>query len=86
MEAILYNIAKDGLPDMDNLTGRVAFIFNGCIISGWPLFEVHLKCPGNNYPVYTKNDWEANSDVGKTGVFSGVEQYVIFDKPIWDLE
>ena len=81
----VFEIEKDGLPDMDNLTGRVAFIFDGCIVSGWPLYNLHLKYPGSNYPVYKKSDWEADEDIGKGGMFTGIEKYVIFDKPVWDL-
>lgn len=79
------SIKEHGLPDMDKLVGRVAFIFDGCIVSGWPLHNIHLKMPGNNYPEYGMDIWEANDDVGKSGVFTGIEKYVIFDKPIWEL-
>lgn len=70
-------IAKHGLPDMDKLTGRVAFIWDGSIVTGWPL-----------YPDYSndQSEWEANSDVGRHGRFKGVEKYIVFDKPIWDYE
>jgi hypothetical protein len=66
------NIAVDGLPNMDDpkLIGRVAFIFDGCVVSGWPL-------PNGN--------WEANDDVGLKTQFSGVKKYIIFDEPIWML-
>lgn len=33
----IHEVATDGLPDMENLTGRVAFVFDGCVVSGWPL-------------------------------------------------
>jgi hypothetical protein len=81
----VYDIEKDGLPNMEELTGRVAFIFDGCIVSGWPLYKLNERCPGNNFPEYGVNDWEADGDVGKAGVFSGVEKYIIFDKSIWEL-
>lgn len=72
----VYTIEIDGLPDMSKLTGRVAFIFDGCIVSGWPL-----------YPKFSDNKeaWEADDDVGKSGQFHGVKKYVIFDKPVWQL-
>lgn len=79
----VYEIEKDGLPDMDQLTGRVAFIFDGCIVSGWPLNNLHLKYPGS--PAYGPDCWEANSDVGRSAVFTGVKKYVVFDVPVWDL-
>ena len=71
MEIIVHEIAKDGLPDMDNLTGRVAFIFDGCIVSGWPLDD--------------GESWEANSDVGRHGTFTGVTHWVEFPAPVWEL-
>lgn len=37
----VHTIAEDGLPPQDivqaGLTGRIAFIFDGAIYSGWPL-------------------------------------------------
>lgn len=80
----IFEIEKDGLPDMDKLVGRVAFIFDGAIISGWPLYNIHLKYPENNHPVYGMDCWEASEDVCK-GVFAGVKKYVVFDVPIWEL-
>lgn len=71
----VYTIAEHGLPDMDKLVGRVAFIFDGCIVSGWPLR------PDDGGKVL----WEADEDVGRHGVFYGVEKYVVFDVPVWDL-
>lgn len=66
-------ISKEGLPDNNDksLTGRIAFIFDGKIISGWPL---------------ENGNWEADSD-WRTGwaEFADVKKYVIFDVPIWDL-
>lgn len=37
MKITIHEIEKDGLPSMDKMIGRVAFVFDGCIISGWPL-------------------------------------------------
>lgn len=81
----VYDIDIDGLPDMDKLTNRVAFIWNGAIFSGWPLNDLHLKYPENNHPIYSQYDWECSEDrVG--GVFRGIKKYIIFDKPISKLE
>jgi hypothetical protein len=71
------SIEKHGLPDMDKLIGRVAFIFDGNIVSGWPLYPHHS---------FDKSEWEADSDVGRNGKFIGVTRYIVFDKPIWDYE
>jgi len=72
----IFEIEKDGLPDMNKLIGRVAFIFDGCIVSGWPLYGLQN---------YSKDQWEANDDVGKHGVFEGIEKYIVFDLPVWEL-
>jgi hypothetical protein len=69
----VHEVAVDGLPDMndDTMTGRIAFIFDGCIVSGWPLSD---------------GLWEANSDVGNGRPFGGVTHWVEFDRPIWEYE
>lgn len=102
LSIIIHEIAEDGLPDMDRLVGRVAFIFDGCIVSGWPL-------PRERFPeLYTREHllqrrggahltddeylsqvgtlWEANSDVGRHGQFSGVTHWVEFPVPIFHLD
>jgi hypothetical protein len=84
----VFDIEKDGLPDMNdqNLVGRVAFIHDGCIVSGWPLYNIHLEYPERKLPIYGKDAWEANSDVSIVKPFVGVKKYVIFDVPVWDLD
>ncbi len=73
---VVHEIATDGLPDMDALTGRVAFIFDGCIVSGWPL---NLR--------EDEALWEANSDVGDPArEFRGVTHWVEFPEPVWNYE
>lgn len=80
---IVHSIAEDGLPDMDKLTGKVAFIFDGCIVSGWPLGEPpDYHYPDTPYSGY----WEANEDVGKGGEFAGVTHWVEFPQPLYELE
>ncbi len=64
---ILHEIAVDGLPDMEKLVGRVAFIFDGEIVSGWPSSD---------------GLWEANSDVGCCPHFDGVTHWVEFPRPL----
>lgn len=74
MNVILHKISEDGLPDMETLCGRVAFIFDGCVVSGWPLI-----CNEDGEQM-----WEADSDVGRTGKFAGVEYWLEFAEPVWD--
>lgn len=76
----VHSIAEDGLPDMSRLTGEVAFIFDGCIVSGWPL---HVD-PTNHDTPYS-GFWEADSDVGRTVKFSGVTHWVEFPRPVWEI-
>ena len=86
VEITVHEIATDGLPDMEGLTGCVAFIFDGCIVSGWPLD------PDDHPHLYAVHDWnakkdgvlwEANSDVGHTRPFGGVTHWVEFPEPLW---
>ena len=73
MEIIIREIAIDGLPDMDKLVGRVAFLFDGCIVSGWPLDTVR---DGETL-------WEADSDVGHGRAFYGVTHWFEFPVPLF---
>jgi len=75
----VFSIEKHGLPDMDNLVGRVAFIFDGNIVSGWPLKGAE------DYENAPDDLWEGNTDVS-FGKFSGVKYYVIFDIPVWEID
>lgn len=83
IEIKIFDIDADGLPDIDSLTGRLAFLWDGAIFSGWPLFNIHLKYPENNHPIYSKYDWECSENAA-AGVFAGVKKYIIFDKPLYD--
>lgn len=68
----VHSIKEDGLPDMSGVVGRVAFIFDGCIVSGWPL-------PGTDR-------WEGDSDVAHHREMVGVTHWVEFPQPLWELE
>lgn len=74
----VYSIEKHGLPDMSNLVGKVAFIFDGCIVSGGPLRGEE------DYENAPDDLWEGNSDVS-FGKFSGVKYYVVFDTEVWNI-
>lgn len=78
----LHAIAVDGYPDMDALTGRVAFIFDGCIVSGWPLKTGERQ---DGEPVYSSR-WEADSDVGRVTRFEGVTHWIEFPQPLHQME
>ena len=75
----VHDVATDGLPDMDSLTGRVAFIFDGCVVSGWPMK------PGDSDELWDEGEWEADSDVGRAWQrYGGVKHWVEFPVPVWD--
>jgi hypothetical protein len=74
--ATVHPIATDGLPDMDKLTGRVAFIFDGCIVSGWPV----RRDPDGTML------WEGDTDVSHGRLFHGVTHWLEFPEPTWNLE
>jgi hypothetical protein len=69
---VVHEIATDGLPpDTDEMVGRVAFIFDGCIVSGSPAGD-------ENGP----DVWETDEDVGKDGLFHEVCHWVEFSRPL----
>jgi hypothetical protein len=75
----VHEIAADGLPSCDTMD--IAFIFDGCIVSGWPLYsgEDRDEEPFSGY-------WEANHDVGHNNEFSGVTHWIEFPEPLIDIE
>ena len=95
MVVTIHEIAKDGLPPEEgdggmshDLTGRVAFIFDGCIVSGWPL-------PPEEHPdVYRRNSWsvedggvlwEGDEDVSNNRPKGNVTHWVEFPVPVWEI-
>lgn len=77
IQVTIHEIAEDGLPDMEALVGRVAFIFDGCIVSGWPLEPDEDDDPEEG------TLWEADSDVGRHVKFYGVTHWVEFPEALW---
>ena len=87
----IHEIAVDGLPgEDDDLVGRIAFLFDGCIVTGWPLRrddpdmkEVYLR-----HGWWEEGDtlWEADTDVGHNRPFARVTHWVEFPLPIWEYE
>jgi hypothetical protein len=83
LEIKVHEIAVDGLPNDDSgaLTGRVAFIMDGCIVSGFwiprgesPSVDEKLDKYGSDLP----GAWEANDDVGDGRLYVGVTHWVEF--------
>ena len=93
IEIEIHEIAVDGLPNMDELINRVAFIFDGCLISGCPL--VVEKPNKYSEPVNLKRHedyapgsvWEGNEDVARGEcIFGGITHYLVFPVSISSLK
>ena len=72
---IVHTISEDGLPPKDlekaDLVGRVAFIFDGSIYSGWPINDDGEEIV-----------WEDGETAQK---FRGVEKWIELPVPGWEL-
>jgi hypothetical protein len=77
IEVIVHAIADDGLPDIAKLIGRVAFIWDGAIVSGWPITDDD----GDGDP--DELLWEASEDA-MGGPYYGVTHWVEFPTPVWE--
>lgn len=71
----LCEISIDGLPDMQALAGRVAFLWDGHIMTGYPLLD---KDPHGH-------TWEGDSDFARPNGFAEITHYVIFPAPLAEL-
>jgi hypothetical protein len=80
IEVTVHAIAEDGLPDMNTLTGRVAFIFDGSVVSGWPLGG------GEDADQGYIGFWEGDSDVSRGGRFGSVTHWLEFPEAVWQIE
>lgn len=78
LEIKIHEIAKDGLPNMEALVGRVAFIWDGAIVSGWPISE---RFGGANYHMTL---WEGSED-RFGGPYYGVTHWIEFPDCFWNL-
>ncbi len=72
----IHSIAEDGLPDMDELVGCVAFIWGGAVVSGWPI-PANVET-GEGY----SGRWEPSED-RFGGPVSGVTHWIEFPMPVW---
>lgn len=73
LKVIVHDIEQDGYPDMDTLTGRVAFVWDGNIVSGWP---------NHNTDGQPEGTWEPAED-RFGGPVSGVTHWIEFPVPLW---
>ena len=81
LTVILHEVTEDGLPDMkdDDLIGRVAFVWDGCVVSGWPIGPEY----DDSYdPADVK--WEPSED-RFGGPVRGVTRWLELPRPAWDL-
>jgi hypothetical protein len=79
-EIVIHSIAEDGVPDMsiDHMVGRVAFIWDGCIVSGWPIGT------GEDGDGPYSGRWEPSED-RFGGPVTGVEYWIELPVPAWRL-
>lgn len=78
----IHAIAQDGYPNLDVLTGRVAFIWDGHVVSGWPL---QVDSDDRNSPFTGR--WEAaDNKLSSVREFAGVTHWIEFPDPVWDYE
>lgn len=76
----VHPVAEDGLPDMRaEGAGRVAFIRDGCVVSGWPVISDGMITAD---PLAVL--WEPSQD-GFGGPVAGVTHWIEFDVPAWAL-
>jgi hypothetical protein len=87
VEVVIHEIATDGLPPRENgsladsMTGRVAFIWDGTLVTGWPLYDGEVS-DGPNYTGL----WEVSDDALRgSPVLSGVTHWVELPEPVWGL-
>lgn len=76
----IYSIEKDGMPDKSKLSGRLAFINDGDLIMGWPLYQFY-KDDGRSSETYGKDEWEGSEG----GHFYGIKHYVIFEEAFYNM-
>jgi len=89
MTVIFHEVATDGLPSKTLPPGRVAFIFDGCVVSGWPL-DPKDAAFSNAYEragVDPRESaiWEGDSDVSNGRTFSGVTHWIEFPLPLAEI-
>ena len=63
----IHSVMIDGKPDMHRLTGRIAFVFEGGVRSGWPVPN-------------SEDSWE-DSVTGR--VFLGITHWIEFPEPLY---
>ena len=77
---VLHKVSEDGLPDMhdssNDMTGRVAFIWDGNIVSGWPIKDM--------VDTLGRALWEPAED-RFGGPVAGVEYWLELPTPAWSL-
>lgn len=91
----IHCIETDGLPSMndDDLTGRVCFIHDGNVYSGWPLADLEdmqdrsesegVTIVGNSLVGWDGRVlWEASEDHVR-GKFAGVTHWIELPQPFW---
>jgi hypothetical protein len=91
LEIKVHEIAIDGLPDMDKMLCRIAFLWDGNIVNGWPITRgsgILKEDEFKGWPYL----WEADSDATSHGLaaknegsllFSGVTHWIEFPEQLF---
>ncbi len=87
MTVAVHETAKDGLPDMEKLVGRVGVIWDGNVVSGWPITgDAAVRTRARHGLDASDGDlWEGDSDVANGKVMLGVTHWLEFPRPVWEL-
>lgn len=81
MTVKFHSVDQDGYPSYElTTTGRVAFIWDGYIVSGWPIHHI-VRRDGTTYPEGT---WQPADD-RFGGPVAGVTDWVEFPMSLWAL-
>lgn len=91
LEIKVHEIAVDGLPNHEDrtLVGRVAFILDGCVVSGFYIPRGESEEVDevlDKYDPPLSGVWEGNDTVGHSRLIAGVTHWVEFPAAIGAIE
>jgi hypothetical protein len=77
LEIKVHEIAIDGLPDMDKMLCRVAFLWDGNIVNGWPIRRGTGILADDEFMGWPYL-WEADSDKTSNGLWTKNKGSLLF--------
>ena len=81
MTVKVHKVSEDGLPDMERLVGRVGVLWDGEIVSGWPLLDDDADVPEEDEE---EIPWEPAED-RFGGRLYGVTHWIEFPVSLWNI-